>query len=96
MESKTMKKVILSAVVVCCAGMGFFWQSQGKSETSSDLLFENVEALAVEENWENGSDCQGSGSVVCPYTDDVETLIYEADCFFVADDVSAGSLPGIR
>jgi len=50
--------------------MGFFWQSQGKSETSSDLLFENVEALAVEENWENGSDCQGSGSVVCPYTDD--------------------------
>lgn len=70
MESKTMKKVILSVVVVCCAGMGFFWQSQGKSETSSDLLFENVEALAVEENWENGSDCQGSGSVVCPYTDD--------------------------
>lgn len=33
MESKTMKKVILSAVVVCCAGMGFFWQSHKAKES---------------------------------------------------------------
>ena len=61
--NKNILKVVLSAAVVAVAGYGMY-ENQLK-ENLSDVMLENVEALANGE-YEQGVICYGRGQLDCP------------------------------
>lgn len=60
---KTSLKVILFLAVISASS--YFWYSANTSLCVNDLLLQNIEALANDENPSNVS-CGGTGSVNCP------------------------------
>ena len=71
-----MKKRLLGlSLGVAIAFSAFMANTRSSKEAMSDLMMENVEALAWDENNMSGG-CDGLGSVVCPWTGQEVEYVY--------------------
>lgn len=63
-----MKKKVLFISLFLLAVIAVSFQSYSEKNKLGDLILENIDALASDDEWGYNVECWGSGSVDCPIT----------------------------